>query len=58
MSEIDHIFGEELDWFDDFPDEDPFLVKPVCPNCDGLGVRRVDEIDYTCTWCGGIGTSK
>lgn len=51
-------FGDELDWFDEFPDDDPFLPKPTCTNCQGLGEVTIQDHTYTCTWCGGTGVLK
>lgn len=55
---LDKVFGDELGWFDDHADEDPFRTTTHrCSGCDGLGV--VDEVDldktYTCPMCKGTG---
>lgn len=51
-------FGNELDWFDEFPDEDPWLPKPSCPHCNGLGELTRDNVTYKCGWCGGTGCQR
>lgn len=57
-SYLDDIYGHELDWFDDNPDDDPFMPKPTCTNCQGLGTITINEREFTCTFCGGTGCQR
>lgn len=48
--------GDELDYFDEYPEDDPFLPKPTCPSCKGTGeVLVTDDVYRTCFECGGTG---
>lgn len=48
--------GHEFDYFDEFPDEDPFMPKPTCPECKGSGERLItDDIYGKCYRCDGTG---
>lgn len=53
-------FGDEFDYFDENPDEDPFSPKKTCEQCDGTGEAIYDdyegnEIRYKCPRCRGTG---
>lgn len=52
--------GKEFDYYDEYPKDDPFMPKPTCPDCDGLGtisygVDLLDSFSYTCSRCRGTG---
>lgn len=48
-NETDYFGGEE---------DDPFMPKPTCSNCSGLGTITINEREMTCSWCGGSGCQK
>lgn len=52
-------FGDEFDWFDENPDDDPFTPKPSCPWCDGSGEKTNKDGDaYECPDCDGTGVQR
>lgn len=49
---------DELDYPLHDDDNDPYLPKPTCTNCNGLGSITRDDQEYNCTWCGGTGCQR
>lgn len=48
--------GDEFDYFDENPDDDPFMPKPTCGFCGGSGFLLTQEGKYvTCYGCNGTG---
>lgn len=51
-------FEDDFDYFDDHPEDDPFMPKPTCFHCEGAGVITLNDREFTCTFCGGSGALK
>lgn len=49
--------GDEFDYYDEFPEDDPFMPKPTCTVCKGEGglVGMATWENYVCPRCHGTG---
>ena len=51
--------GDEFDWFDENPEDDPFMPKQTCSSCGGSGMyRNIDDIPVRCSRCYGTGVER
>lgn len=58
-STTDDGFGTEFDYFDENPDEDPFMPKSTCHACNGSGfVLNSGGESYCCPNCYGTGVER